>query len=96
MEESDLLELQERAQLSDEFKEFTRTRGYALFEQHVLDKLYERAFDTFKRVDPERPAEIIQAQMMGKMIDQIRHEIGKIIGNGDIARETLRAIQMED
>lgn len=88
-------ELRDRGQLSDEFKEFTRSRGYTLFEQHVMEKLYQQAFNVFKTVDPEHTSEVIQAQMMGKMIDRIRLEVNKIIDDGDMARQLLRNIHLE-
>ena len=95
MDDNDLLGLQERAQLSDEFKELTRSRGYALLEQHILEKLYQQAFDTFKKVDPESTTQVIQSQMMGKMIDRIRLEVNRIIDDGDMARQLLRDINSE-
>ena len=96
MDESALMDLQDRAQLSEEFKTLKQSRGWTLFEQNVLDKLYQQAFETFKKVDPEEPAQIIQAQMMGKIIDLIRLEVNKIIDDGDMARQLLRDIITED
>jgi hypothetical protein len=93
MEHSDFEMLRDRAQLSDEFKALVNSRGYTLFEQHVLEKLYQQAFETFKKVDPEEPAQIIQAQMMGKIIDLIRLEVNKIIDSGDIARQLLSDVE---
>jgi hypothetical protein len=96
MDESALMDLQDRAQLSEEFKTLKQSRGWTLFEQNVLDKLYQQAFETFKKVDPNSPTDIIQAQIMGKIIDRIRLEVNRIIDDGDMARQLLRDIITED
>lgn len=93
MEHSEFQELRDRAQLSDEFKILVNSRGFTLFSEMVLDKLYQQAFETFKKVDPEEPAQIIQAQMMGKIIDLIRLEVSKIIDSGDMARQLLKDME---
>jgi predicted RecB family nuclease len=96
MEASEINELYERSQLSDNFKELKNSRNFSLYEQHVLDKLYKGAFEAFTNVNPQNEVEVIQTQMMGKIINRIRQEIDKIIDDGTMARQLLSQLNEEE
>lgn len=80
----------ETSRKGDRMRDFKESEHYAAFIQIILDPLDRKAFETFKRVDPASPNDIIQAQMASKIVDQIKQEIESVISQGDLAKEYLR------
>jgi hypothetical protein len=72
-------------------EQFKLSEHYSNLVQHVLEPLDRRAFETFKRVIPTEPYEIVQAQMMSKVIDLIKAEIDSLIQLGYLAKEALKS-----
>jgi len=62
----------------------------------VFDDLDREAFKAFKKVDPSIPVEVIQVQMMSKMIDKIRSTINQRIEGGKLALEQLKSLPEQD
>lgn len=84
-----LKEIEERARLGDILADFANNGSLAILEDHILKPLDRGAFETFKKVDPSNLAEVMQTQMMSKVIDRIRQEIHSKIEEGKLAKQTL-------
>lgn len=88
----DLQRLTEMATLSDDFKGIMQSRAYDLINTHVFDRMYQRAFETFKKVKADDTTAIIETQMIGKVIELVRREFEIIVAEGDAARVHLANI----
>ncbi len=82
--------LREVAQIGETLQELVLSRSWMVFSFEVLDELEVSAFEVFKGTDPTAWEEIVQAQMMAKMIDQIRRRIQALISEGELAVIQLR------
>ncbi len=85
-----------KAQKGEFFERFLKSKEWAVFDEEILERLDRKAFETFKRVDPNNKIEIIQTQMMSKIINQIRREIDNIVEEGRLARLNLETLPEED
>lgn len=95
MSEYDQISLAEKGRLGEKFEAFRASEGYLLLRKQILDVLDRRAFETFKKVVPTEEYEVVQAQMMSKVIDQIEAEIDRIISEGVYSRQLLFQLQEE-
>jgi hypothetical protein len=92
----DQIDLAEKGRLGEQFEAFRVSEGYLILRKFVLDVLDRGAFEAFKKVVPTEQYEIVQAQMMSKVITQIEAEIDKIISQGQFARQVLSQQMQED
>lgn len=83
-------ELEQRSSVGELLEHFLSSGAYDVLDNHILKPLEHGAFETFTKVNPNEAAEIIQAQMMWKVIQQIRGRIGTAIAEGNLARENLK------
>jgi hypothetical protein len=79
----------------DFMRDFQASEFWGPINETIFDALDRKAFETFKKIDPSDTMGIMQAQMMSKVIAQIRQEIDRIIQQGLLAREQLAHIDDE-
>lgn len=89
-------ETYEIAQLGEFFEDFVLSKEWTMLTRHIFDVLDMKAFETFKKIDPADTTGIMQAQMMSKMIDEIKKEISKLVEQGRLARHNTRTLPEED
>lgn len=90
----EIARLTQEAREGDVIRDFQASQFYGPINA-IFDRLDRAAFETFKKIQPSDTDGIIQAQMMSKVIDQIRRELDRIVRQGDLAREYLKG-EMEE
>lgn len=96
----DIKIIQDKAYLGERLQQFFDNGSYGLLNEHILSPLERAAFEAFMKIKPDELSEVIQTQMMGKMIALVRNMITQKINEGKLARETLKNLndstQQED
>lgn len=82
-------QLERDAAIGEQVDRFANSPDYQLFEEHILKPIEEGAFAAFKKINPAAMEEVVQTQMMGKVVDEIRKRIFGLIQAGKVAREQL-------
>lgn len=77
------------ALIGNALEDLTRTEGFKVFIEHVLEPMDRAAFETFKKVPAEETTSVLQTQIISKVINGIRADIDKKIQAGRLARDTL-------
>lgn len=72
------------------------TKEWGVFKTEVLDELHKAAFGLFKKADPTIPEQIIEAQQKAIIIESIEDRINKLIQQGRLAQEYLKAEPPEE
>lgn len=96
MKQSEELDYMNMSVLGDKAKEFMESEFWAFFDTHVLQELDRKSFETFKKVEPSATLEVMQCQIMSKMIGQIKSELSSLIEQGQYAKTLLLSTQLED
>jgi hypothetical protein len=86
-----LIDLSRKADVLRDFK----VSPYYNTLRAIFDALDQKAFETFKKVDPSDVNGVIQTQMMSKVISQLWREIDNTIREGDLALQTLSMMEDE-
>ncbi len=86
----------EVSRIGDQMEQFKASEHSSNFVQHILEPLDRRAFETFKKVTPTEPYEVVQAQMISKSIDAIKGEIDSLIQLGYLAKQALKSSDEEE
>ncbi len=89
---AELHRMEQISHIGDKLHDFSTNGSLSTLEEYVLEPLDKAAFETFKKVDPDKIPQIIQAQMMSKVIDEIRQTINKKIEEGRLMAETIRTL----
>lgn len=89
----DVLVLREKINIGLKLKTIISGADYKLLEEYVLVPLQISAFETFKKVDAADTIQVIESQMMSKIIDAIRREIEIKINQGLLAEKQLQEIE---
>lgn len=89
----DVLVLREKINIGLKLKEIIIRQDYKTLEEYVLVPLQVSAFETFKKVDASDTIQVIEAQMMSKIIDAIRREIEIKINQGLLAERQLKELE---
>jgi len=93
----ELVRLEKVSHIGDAMQAFVNgSGGLEVLETYILTPLEKKAFETFKQVNPVMQAEVIQTQMMSKVIDQIRQEIQIKIEEGRLAADSIINSTQED
>lgn len=94
--EAEALRLQEVSMLGDRLKDFRANPMYALLDEHIFKPIEQNAFNAFKKISADDKTQIIQAQIMSKVVDLIRQMIDGKINEGDLAKAVLYESTIED
>ncbi|MDP2672060.1 MAG: hypothetical protein Q8O68_00940 [Candidatus Daviesbacteria bacterium] len=89
----DTLVLREKVNIGIKLKEIVSRQDYKTLEEYVLVPLQISAFETFKKVDASDTIQVVEAQMMSKIIDAIRREIEIKINQGMLAEKQLKELE---
>lgn len=81
--------IQQQVQEGESMRGLIDSPQWKSFVDVILNPLEAKAFETFKKVDASDVYQVIEAQMMSKMIDAIRREVDLKIQVGDVARIQL-------
>jgi len=90
-----LAELRAQVQIGAQFETMQRNGTLGYLEEHIFKPLDQGAFELFKMTPAGETVSVIEAQMMGKMIDKIRGRIQALIDDGKMAATEIR-MQEED
>lgn len=85
----EMLRLQEISRVGEELDNFRNSGGFQSLKIHILDPMYQGAFEAFTRVDPSDSLQVVQTQQMGKVIKEIERLIESKIQEGRLARHTI-------
>jgi len=88
--------LKEISQKGDMFEVFLKEGCYETLNKYILEEIEKEAFNTYKNVIPENVSEVIQSQMMGKIVDLIRRKIENKIQEGRLAKHRLSTLSDEE
>lgn len=61
----------------------------------ILDPMYQEAFKTWTKINPENFSEVCQAQKMGQLIEEIKMRVERKITAGRVARQQLIDLAQE-
>lgn len=86
----ELKRLEEKAHAGDAMRDFLNNGSYDLLNKKILEPMERAAFEVFKKIKADDHIGIVEAQMMSKVINQIRSTIESIIQEGQLAQETIR------
>jgi hypothetical protein len=85
-----LKQAEEKSRLGDKFRDFEANGVIATLEDHIFKPFEQVAFEEFKKVDPANTAQVIWAQMMSSVVDEMRRKIDSIISEGQKAKEDIK------
>lgn len=84
-----------RSDLGDKFREMQANGALVLLEANIFKKIEKEAFDLYKSTDPSDMPAVAQAQLMGKIVDNIRSRIEIIIQEGNKAKDDIKNFNKE-
>lgn len=87
-----VLILREKINIGLKLKGIVDGQDYKILEEYVLVPLQISAFETFKKVDANDTLQVVEAQMMSKIIDAIRREVEIKINQGLLAEKQLKEL----
>lgn len=80
----------------DELQRFMTEGGFSVLKKHILDPMCQGAFETFTKVDPSEPLQVIQAQQIWKVVKEIERLITSKIEQGRLAKNTLLELPVDE
>lgn len=85
----DLREQERVARSGEKLEAFVETGAFDVLISEVLDPMEREAFEVFKKLSPNDPIEIIQAQKMAQIVSEIKRRVEKKIQQGLEARKQI-------
>ncbi len=96
LSEKDIERYAKVSSIGDKLLDLKESGSYKVLDEHIFKEIERGAFEAFKRVKPDETVEIIQTQMMAKIVDKIRCMIDAKIEEGKLAKQTLIHSTRED
>ena len=62
-------------QVGDWLEELISHKYWHVFEEHILNEIWNDSFKAFQRIDPSEINAIIQTQKMGQVVDEIKRRL---------------------
>lgn len=87
-----VLVLRERIAVGRRLEEILNGQDWEVLKEHVLLPLQIGAFEAFKKVNADDVTQVLEIQMMSKMLDAIQKEIQIKINQGQLAQEQLKTL----
>lgn len=91
----DILVLREKEYIGRRLREIKDGKDFKTVEEYILLPLQISAFEAFKKADAGDAIQIIETQMMSKIIDMIRKEMEIKINSGKLAEQRLKTLTAE-
>lgn len=89
MFEQEFEKLQNDSIIADRIQAFANSPQFDDLKKYVIEPLQNSAFQAFKKTPADQMINIIEAQMMSKMLDKFVQVIYSKIEQGAMARKTM-------
>ena len=87
-----LLDLAKRGET---LESLVTSQHFQVLLDEILEPMYQEAFKTWTKINPENFSEICQAQKMGQLIEEIKIRVERKITAGRAARQQLIDLSQE-